>query len=181
MSETTAVQPFAASGSGKSPEEIAFELVSKLKGQGVWGERNRSEILDMYAECLDAVKGLRSYDGQNRVYAPIAGLAAAPASVAAAPAHTPPPAEPAAPAPTVAEAAPVAAEPVQPEPVQAAPEPAQPQAAPPAPEPVQSAPEPAPEPAPAPSPAPAPQVQTPQVRVQQQSLQDAVDKVYSQG
>lgn len=57
--------------SGKTPEEIAFELVNKLKGQGVWGEKNISEILDMYAECLDAAKGLRSYKGQNRVLASI--------------------------------------------------------------------------------------------------------------
>ncbi len=60
-----------AAGSGKSEVEIAFELVSKLKGQGVWGERNQADILDMYAECLDAVRGLRPYKGQNRVDAPI--------------------------------------------------------------------------------------------------------------
>lgn len=47
--------------SGKSPEEIAFELVSKLKGMGVWGEKNMPDILDMYAECLDACKGKRNY------------------------------------------------------------------------------------------------------------------------
>lgn len=47
--------------SGKSAEEIAFELVSKLKGMGVWGERNMPDILDMYAECLDACKGKRQY------------------------------------------------------------------------------------------------------------------------
>ena len=41
--------------SGKSKEEIAFELVSKLKGVGVWGENNMAQILDMYAECLEAV------------------------------------------------------------------------------------------------------------------------------
>ncbi len=76
MSDTNNSDPFAASGSGKSPEEIAFELVSKLKGQGVWGERNQSAILDMYAECLDAVKGLRAYEGQNRVMAPIRQVAA---------------------------------------------------------------------------------------------------------
>lgn len=56
-----------ASGSGKSEAEVAFELLSKLKGQGVWGERNITAILDMYAECLDAAKGLRTYEGQNRV------------------------------------------------------------------------------------------------------------------
>ena len=64
-------QPFATAGSGKSPEEVAFDLVSKLKGQGVWGERNRADILDMYAECLDATRGLRAYEGQKRVEVPI--------------------------------------------------------------------------------------------------------------
>jgi hypothetical protein len=49
--------------SGKSKEEIAFELVSKLKGVGVWGENNRAEILDMYAECLEATSGLRKVKG----------------------------------------------------------------------------------------------------------------------
>jgi len=47
--------------SGKSSEEVAFDLVAKLKGMGVWGEKNMSDILDMYAECLDAVKGTREY------------------------------------------------------------------------------------------------------------------------
>lgn len=60
-----------AAGSGKSEAEVAFDLLSKLKGQGVWGERNINPILDMYAQCLDAVKGLRTYEGQNRVDAPI--------------------------------------------------------------------------------------------------------------
>ena len=64
-------EPFATAGSGKSDAEVAFELVSKLKGQGVWGEKNMPQILDMYAECLDAVKGLRAYEGQRRVYSPI--------------------------------------------------------------------------------------------------------------
>lgn len=49
--------------SGKSKEEIAFELVSKLKGVGVWGENNKSAILDMYAECLEATSGLRDVEG----------------------------------------------------------------------------------------------------------------------
>jgi len=69
-------ESFAATGSGKSEAEIAFELVNKLKGQGVWGEKNISEILDMYAECLDATKGLRAYPGQNRMDAPIKSPAA---------------------------------------------------------------------------------------------------------
>lgn len=57
----------ASTGSGKSEAEVAFELLSKLKGQGVWGERNIADILDMYAECLDAAKGLRAYEGQKRI------------------------------------------------------------------------------------------------------------------
>lgn len=80
MSETTENLSIAASGSGKSPEEVAFELLSKLKGQGVWGERNIDSILDMYAQCLDATKGLRAYEGQSRVDVPIqAAKAPAPA------------------------------------------------------------------------------------------------------
>ena len=70
MSENNTSDDFAAA-SGKSPAEIAFELVNKLKGQGVWGERNMPDILDMYAECLDAANGLRAYEGQNRVVAPV--------------------------------------------------------------------------------------------------------------
>jgi len=65
--------------SGKSKEEIAFELVSKLKGVGVWGENNRQEILDMYAECLEATSGLRQLPGRK----PIAQRPAAPAQQAA--------------------------------------------------------------------------------------------------
>jgi len=76
MSESNEAKNFAAASSGKSPEEVAFELVSKLKGQGVWGERNISAILDMYAECLDATKGLRAYEGQKRVAAPVPPQAA---------------------------------------------------------------------------------------------------------
>jgi len=51
--------------SGKSKEEIAFDLVSKLKGVGVWGENNMSQILDMYAQCLEATSGLRELDGKT--------------------------------------------------------------------------------------------------------------------
>ena len=54
---------------GKSKEEIAFELVSKLKGVGVWGENNMSSILDMYAECLEATSGKRDYKGQSTITA----------------------------------------------------------------------------------------------------------------
>lgn len=79
MSDTE-VQNFTATGSGKSEAEVAFELLNKLKGQGVWGERNVSAILDMYAECLDATKGLRAYEGQNRVDVPIKAPAAKPAA-----------------------------------------------------------------------------------------------------
>jgi len=77
-----------ATGSGKSEAEVAFELLSKLKGQGVWGERNISAILDMYAECLDAAKGLRAYEGQKRVEVAIQKDAGEP-TLSAAPPQTP--------------------------------------------------------------------------------------------
>jgi len=70
MSESNEASSFATTGSGKSEAEVAFDLLSKLKGQGVWGERNIGSILDMYAECLDAAKGLRAYEGQERVNVP---------------------------------------------------------------------------------------------------------------
>ena len=81
-------QGLAATGSGKSEAEVAFELLSKLKGQGVWGERIRSAILDMYAECLDAAKGLRAYEGQKRVEVAIHKDGAT-ATLQKAPAQTP--------------------------------------------------------------------------------------------
>lgn len=87
MSDTDA-QDITAAGSGKSEAEIAFELLNKLKGQGVWGERNISGILDMYAECLDAAKGLRAYEGQKRVEVPIQGAKVEP-TLRAAPPQTP--------------------------------------------------------------------------------------------
>ena len=80
MSDNSEASSFAAASSGKSPEEVAFELLNKLKGQGVWGEKNMGNILDMYAECLDAAKGLRVYEGQNRVEVPIKGAAPAQAA-----------------------------------------------------------------------------------------------------
>jgi len=67
MSDNNEAGSFATAGSGKSEAEVAFDLLSKLKGQGVWGERNVDAILDMYAQCLDAAKGLRAYEGQKRV------------------------------------------------------------------------------------------------------------------
>jgi len=74
--------------SGKSKEEIAFELVSKLKGVGVWGENNMVAILDMYAECLEATSGLRAVDGKTPAALVLKGqnAAAAPAPAPAAPA-----------------------------------------------------------------------------------------------
>lgn len=87
MSDTDA-QDITAAGSGKSEAEVAFELLNKLKGQGVWGERNVSAILDMYAECLDAAKGLRAYEGQKRIDAPIQGPKIEP-TLRAAPPQTP--------------------------------------------------------------------------------------------
>ena len=47
----------------KTQEEIAFEMLSKLKGLGVWGEQNKDEILDLFAECLVAAKGERRVKG----------------------------------------------------------------------------------------------------------------------
>jgi len=47
MSDNNDTQSFAAASSGKSEAEVAFELLNKLKGQGVWGERNIGAILDM--------------------------------------------------------------------------------------------------------------------------------------
>lgn len=106
-----------ASGSGKSEAEVAFELLSKLKGQGVWGERNITAILDMYAQCLDAAKGLRAYEGQNRVEAPIHAGSQKPAAQTApaqAPTNTQPP---------VAATQPAAAQPVAKPQPQAIPQP----------------------------------------------------------
>ena len=79
MSDNNEAGSFATAGSGKSEAEVAFDLLSKLKGQGVWGERNISAILDMYAECLDAAKGYRSYEGQNKVDVPVKTATAKPA------------------------------------------------------------------------------------------------------
>lgn len=109
-----------ASGSGKSEAEVAFELLNKLKGQGVWGERNITAILDMYAECLDAAKGLRKYEGQNRVEAPIrvgSQKSAAQTAPAQAPVNTQPPAA------AIPAAQPVAAQPVAAAQPQAIPQP----------------------------------------------------------
>jgi len=79
MSENNEASSFATAGSGKSEAEVAFDLLSKLKGQGVWGERNINAILDMYAECLDAAKGYRSYEGQNKIDVPVKTATAKPA------------------------------------------------------------------------------------------------------
>ena len=114
MSELNEGGSFAAASSGKSPEEIAFELVNKLKGQGVWGERNMADILDMYAECLDAAKGHRTYAGQKRVDLPVQRPGAAAAPAQAAPAHQAA-AQPAA-------RPPVTAQPAQTQPLQAQPQ-----------------------------------------------------------
>ena len=71
--------------SGKSKEEIAFDLVSKLKGVGVWGEQNMQAILDMYAECLEATSGLRAVNGGTPSVLRLPAQSAAPAAVKAAP------------------------------------------------------------------------------------------------
>ena len=72
--------------SGKTKEEIAFDLVSKLKGVGVWGEQNMQQILDMYAECLEATSGLRAVKGGTPSALRLPGQGVAPASAKAAPA-----------------------------------------------------------------------------------------------
>jgi len=113
MSENES-QSLASTGSGKSEAEIAFELLNKLKGQGVWGERNITAILDMYAECLDATKGLRAYEGQKRVEVAIQKSAGEPI-LQQAPAQTPVNMQP---PPATRQPAP----PVAPQPQQAAPQ-----------------------------------------------------------
>lgn len=72
--------------SGKSKEEVAFELVSKLKGVGVWGENNMVAILDMYSECLEATSGLRSVDGKTPSAIRLQGQNSTPAKAAPTPA-----------------------------------------------------------------------------------------------
>ena len=79
--------------SGKSKEEIAFELVSKLKGVGVWGENNMQAILDMYAQCLEATSGLRSVDGKTPSALQLKESNPAPAKQAPAPVQTAVPAQ----------------------------------------------------------------------------------------
>ena len=97
--------------SGKSKEEIAFELVSKLKGVGVWGENNMAGILDMYAQCLEATSGLRSVDGKPSAAQQLAGNSASPAK----PAAKAPAPRAAAPAPAARAAAPQQAPAQQPQ------------------------------------------------------------------
>ena len=71
------------SSSGKSKEEVAFDILAKLKGVGIWGENNKDVILDMYAECLVATSGNRGVFTQQKP------VAAAPRQQAA-PTHTGP-------------------------------------------------------------------------------------------
>ncbi len=51
----------------KTQEEVAFDMLSKLKGLGVWGEGNKDEILDLFAECLIAARGQRRVKGLEAV------------------------------------------------------------------------------------------------------------------
>jgi len=74
--------------SGKTKEEIAFDLVSKLKGVGVWGEQNMQQILDMYAECLEATSGLRAVKGGTPAAMRLAGQSSPAAKAAPAPRAT---------------------------------------------------------------------------------------------
>ena len=103
--------------SGKSKEEVAFELVAKLKGVGIWGENNIESILDMYAQCLEATSGLRAVDGKSPTALRLLDQNTAP--VKAAP-------TPAAPAPAMRQAAPTQQPPVQ-QPAAAQPQLRQPQ------------------------------------------------------
>lgn len=65
-----------SSSSGKSKEEVAFDILSKLKGVGIWGENNKDAILDMYAECLIATSGKRLTPAQKAAQQqPVAPLA----------------------------------------------------------------------------------------------------------
>jgi len=70
----------SSSSSGKSKEEVAFDILAKLKGVGIWGENNKENILDMYAECLIATSGLRPVKGQVVAAPPARPAAAAPAA-----------------------------------------------------------------------------------------------------
>ncbi len=76
--------------SGKSKEEVAFEILSKLKGVGIWGENNQEAILDMYSKCLEATAGLREVDGKTPLALRTAAQAPAPAVQAAAAPIIPP-------------------------------------------------------------------------------------------
>jgi len=76
--------------SGKSKEEIAFDLVSKLKGVGVWGENNMTAILDMYAECLEATSGMRNVKGVSSANAAAVQVAAPQAGPQHSPQHAVP-------------------------------------------------------------------------------------------
>ena len=80
--------------SGKSKEEVAFELVSKLKGVGVWGENNMQQILDMYAECLEATSGLRPAHGRQPAALQLIEASSAPEKAPAAIAPRQAPAQP---------------------------------------------------------------------------------------
>jgi len=123
MSENNEAGSFATAGSGKSDAEVAFDLLNKLKGQGVWGERNMSAILDMYAECLDAAKGYRSYAGQNRVEVPTQKAEPTKKAQPVQPATqtAPPQQAPTAPPQPQVQTQPAQAQPAQQQPVQAQP------------------------------------------------------------
>jgi len=56
--------------SGKSKEEIAFELVSKLKGLGVWGENNIDSILDALSLNAHSQPYIRSGASMPRICRP---------------------------------------------------------------------------------------------------------------
>lgn len=96
--------------SGKSKEEVAFELLAKLKGVGIWGENNIEAILDMYTQCLESTSGLRVLDGKIPVAQRLQEQDAAPTNAAPVTAQVPAPAQrQAAPAPAQRQAAPAPA------------------------------------------------------------------------
>jgi hypothetical protein len=50
-----------------SPEQVAFNLMKAvLIAEKQLNSADRKTILDTYSECLDAVKGARSYQSNDR-------------------------------------------------------------------------------------------------------------------
>ncbi len=48
-----------------SPEQVAYRLMIDVANvEGYLNKMDRKKILDTYAECLDAVRGRRQYEGK---------------------------------------------------------------------------------------------------------------------